>query len=155
MKLRDLVSGAPAVAMLGMCKNAGKTTALNRLIRESAEAGLRRLGLTSIGRDGEGRDLVTGTDKPPIWLYEGMLAATAEQLLPLCDVSREILASTGLYTSLGEVILFRAKSDGFVQLAGPAIVEQMDSTTIIFSNMKATVDRYRNMLLERKEATKE
>lgn len=36
---------------------------------------------------------------------------------------------------------------------GPAIVEQMDSTTIIFSNMKATVDRYGNMLLERKEET--
>ena len=132
MKLRDLVSGAPAVAMLGMCKNAGKTTALNRLIRESAEAGLRTLGLTSIGRDGEGRDLVTGTDKPPIWLYEGMLAATAEQLLPLCDVSREILASTGLYTSLGEVILFRAKSDGFVQLAGPAIVEQLGPLRKLF-----------------------
>ena len=125
MKLWQLVSGAPAVAMLGMCKNAGKTTALNRLIRESAEAGPGTLGLTSVGRDGEGRDLVTGTDKPPIWLYEGMLAATAEQLLPLCDVSREILASTGLFTSLGEVILFRAKSDGFVQLAGPAIVEQL------------------------------
>ena len=37
---------------------------------------------------------------------------------------------------------------------GPAIVEQMDSTTVIFSDMKATVDRYRNMLLERKEADK-
>ncbi|MBO4873354.1 MAG: hypothetical protein J5496_08065 [Lachnospiraceae bacterium] len=125
MKLWDLVSGAPAVAMLGMCKNAGKTTAFNSLIREQAARGSGTLGMTSIGRDGEGRDLVTGTDKPPIWLYEGMLAATAEQLLPLCDVSREILASTGLYTSLGEVILFRAKSDGFVQLAGPAIVEQL------------------------------
>ena len=132
MTLKGLVSGAPAVAMLGMCKNAGKTTALNRLIRESAAAGAGTLGLTSIGRDGEGRDLVTGTDKPPIWLYEGMLAATAEQLLPLCDVSREILASTGLFTSLGEVILFRAKSDGFVQLAGPAIVEQLGPLRKLF-----------------------
>lgn len=35
-------------------------------------------------------------------------------------------------------------------IQGPAIVEQMDSTTIIFSHMKATVDRYRNLLLERK-----
>ena len=39
-------------------------------------------------------------------------------------------------------------------IQGPAIVEQMDSTTIIFSDMKATVDRYHNMLLERKEAPK-
>ena len=123
MALLELIHNAPSVAMLGMCKNAGKTTAFNRLIREMEQSGRRGVALTSIGRDGEGLDLVTGTKKPPICLYEGMLAATAEQLLPLCDVSREILATTGLFTSLGEVVIFRAKSDGYVQLAGPAIVE--------------------------------
>ncbi|MBE7002661.1 MAG: hypothetical protein E7425_00035 [Ruminococcaceae bacterium] len=125
MSLLELISPAPVTVMLGMCKNAGKTTALCRLIREYAERGGAPIALTSIGRDGESRDLVTGTDKPPIYLYEGMLAATAEQLLPLCDVSREILAATGLFTSLGEVVIFRAKSDGFVQLAGPGIVGQL------------------------------
>ncbi|MBQ4425297.1 MAG: hypothetical protein II882_06140 [Lachnospiraceae bacterium] len=125
MEFLDLISGAPVAVMLGMCKNAGKTTALCRLIREYAAKGGPPLALTSIGRDGETRDLVTGTDKPPIFLYEGMLAATASELLPLCDVSREILAATGLYTSLGEVILFRARSDGYVQLAGPGIVEHL------------------------------
>lgn len=124
MRLLELTAGAPAVAMLGMCKNAGKTTALCRLIREYAAAG-RTIGLTSIGRDGESRDLVTGTDKPPIYLYEGMLTATAEQLLPFCDVSREIVDLPGIHTSLGRVVVFRAKSDGFAQLAGPAIVEQL------------------------------
>ncbi|MBO4914741.1 MAG: hypothetical protein J5449_05985, partial [Oscillospiraceae bacterium] len=124
MDLLELVRPAPVTVMLGMCKNAGKTTALCRLIREYAERG-EPCALTSIGRDGESRDLVTGTDKPPIYMYEGMLAATAEQLLPLCDVSREVLATTGLYTSLGEVVIFRARSDGFVQLAGPGIVEQL------------------------------
>ena len=34
---------------------------------------------------------------------------------------------------------------------GPAIVEQMDSTTIILSNQKATVDRYLNMMITRKD----
>ncbi len=125
MTLLELIAPAPVTVMLGMCKNAGKTTALCRLIREYAASGGPPCALTSIGRDGESRDLVTGTDKPPIYLYEGMLAATAEQLLPLCDVSREILATTGLYTSLGEVVIFRAKSDGYVQLAGPAIVEHL------------------------------
>ena len=110
--------------MLGMCKNAGKTTAMNRLIRELAEAG-KAPAITSIGRDGEMQDLVTGTEKPPIYMRAGMLAATAARLLPLCDVSREILSATGLYTSLGEVIIFRARSDGFVQLAGPGIVDHM------------------------------
>jgi N-methylhydantoinase A len=33
---------------------------------------------------------------------------------------------------------------------GPAIIEQMDSTTIVLPNHKATVDRYLNMMIERK-----
>jgi N-methylhydantoinase A len=33
---------------------------------------------------------------------------------------------------------------------GPAIVEQMDSTTIVLSNQKATVDEFLNMMIERK-----
>ena len=43
---------------------AGKTTALCRLIQEYAEAGDTSLALTSIGRDGESRDLVTGKVTP-------------------------------------------------------------------------------------------
>ena len=35
-------------------------------------------------------------------------------------------------------------------IEGPAIVEQMDSTTIILSNQKATVDQFLNMMIERK-----
>ena len=124
MTLTELLGGARVVVLLGLCKNAGKTTALHRLIREHAAAGIP-IGLTSVGRDGERRDLVTGTDKPPVFLYDGMLAATAEGLLPFCDVSREILELTGIHTSLGRVALFRARSDGFVQLAGPSIVEQL------------------------------
>ena len=126
-RLSSLIGDAKTVVMLGMCKNAGKTTALCRLIRELSEEGGAPAALTSIGRDGESRDLVTGTEKPPIYMYEGMLAATAKELLPLADVSREILAGTGLYTSLGEVMIFRARSDGFVQLAGPAIVGHLET----------------------------
>ena len=32
---------------------------------------------------------------------------------------------------------------------GPAIVEQMDSTTVILGSQKATVDKYLNMMIER------
>ena len=126
MQLTDLIGNMPTVVLLGMCKNAGKTTALNRIIRESAAAEAGVIALTSIGRDGESLDLVTGTEKPPIYVYAGMLCATAEGLLPLCDVSRELLALTDLHTPLGRIVIFRARSDGLVQLAGPSIVEQLD-----------------------------
>ena len=125
IKFCKLLGDAQTVVMLGMCKNAGKTTALCRLIAELNETDRAPLAITSIGRDGESTDLVTGTEKPPIYMFEGMLAATAKELLALSDVSREILMTTGLHTSLGEVVIFRARSDGFVQLAGPGIVDHM------------------------------
>lgn len=113
------------VSVIGMCKNAGKTTALNQIIREATREGLT-LGLTSIGRDGEDKDLVTGTKKPGIYIPEGTLVATASQLaLGHTDVTREFLDTTGIFTPMGEVVIFRARSDGNVQLAGPSMTSQL------------------------------
>ncbi len=126
--LFDLVAPYTTVCLAGMCKNAGKTTALNALI-DGARARGTALALTSIGRDGEREDLVTGTGKPPIYVTRGTLAATARGLLPKCDVTAEILALTGVYTPLGEVVILRALSNGFVELAGPSMTEQIVSLT--------------------------
>ena len=114
-----------SVSLIGMCKNAGKTTVLNQIIREATQAGTV-LGLTSIGRDGEDKDLVTGTKKPGIYVPEGTLFATADQLALLhCDVTMEILDTTGMFTPMGQVVVLRAKSDGNVQLAGPSMTSQL------------------------------
>lgn len=122
--LFDLIAPYTTVCLAGMCKNAGKTTALNALIRGARVRGVP-LALTSIGRDGEREDLVTGTHKPPIYATRGTLVATSRGLLPKCDVTGEILDMTGLHTPLGEVVILRALSDGFVELAGPSMVEQI------------------------------
>ena len=113
-----------ALSIVGMCKNAGKTTVLNRLIALSREDS-HALALTSVGRDGEDTDVVTGTEKPGIWVHAGTLVATAADMLRLCDITREILYTTGMYTPLGEVVVVRALSDGFVQLAGPSMNDQL------------------------------
>lgn len=117
--LYQLIKPYASVSIIGMCKNAGKTTAFNAIIRACLKRG-EILGLTSAGRDGERNDLVTNTEKPGIFVYEGVLAATAEQTLYLSAVSREIVGTTGIPTPMGEIILIRAKSDGFIQLAGPS-----------------------------------
>ena len=117
--IRELIAPYASVSIIGMCKNAGKTTVLNRIIREMADSGCT-LGLTSIGRDGESKDLVTGTQKPGIYVREGTLVATASELiLRHCDVTREMLAATGISTPMGDVVILRARSDGNIQLAGP------------------------------------
>ncbi len=58
--LYDLSSKYKTISIVGMAKNAGKTTALNYLIEEAMDEGVL-LGVTSTGRDGETQDLVTGT----------------------------------------------------------------------------------------------
>ena len=63
------------MSIVGMCKNAGKTTVLNWFLSHSPEDHV--LGLTSIGRDGESTDVVTGTEKPSIFVPAGTLIATA------------------------------------------------------------------------------
>jgi len=116
------------LSVIGLVKNAGKTTALNALLDEIYAAGLlNRPAVTSIGRDGESTDIVTGTEKPAIRIRENTLIATAAELLRLGDFTREILASTGFRTPMGEVYLVKARSGGTVQLGGPSMTEQLKS----------------------------
>lgn len=139
MTTAELVSRLQQVqsmSIVGMCKNAGKTTMLNWLL---AHTGLRQiLGLTSIGRDGESTDVVTGTEKPSIFVPAGTLIATAKDMLRLGDVTKEILITTGIPTPLGEVVVMRARSDGYVQLAGPSITAQLREVSRMFFELGAT-----------------
>lgn len=122
--LYELVAPYTSVSLIGMCKNAGKTTTLNKLIAELKQNGIS-FGATSVGRDGESTDLVTNTVKPGIFVYKGTIVATAADLLKYCDTTKEILYSTGIYTPMGEIIVFRALTDGFVQIAGPSMTTQL------------------------------
>ena len=106
------------VSIVGLAKNAGKTVALNYLIEEAESAGVN-IGITSTGRDGENKDLVTETHKPSIYVAEGMYVATAKEMLMLSRAKVEILETTGIYTPLGEVIIVRVRQSGNMQIAGP------------------------------------
>ena len=125
-----------SMSIVGMCKNAGKTTMLNWLLSHTGRQQI--LGLTSIGRDGESTDVVTGTEKPSIFVPAGTLIATAKDMIRLGDVTKEILVTTGIPTPLGEVIILRARSDGYVQLAGPSITTQLREVSRIFFELGAT-----------------
>lgn len=122
--LDDALAAHTSLAILGMGKNAGKTTVLNFLLSRLAK-GPKTVAVTSIGRDGESVDVVTGTSKPGIWVKRGSLIVTATGLLNACDITREIVDATGIHTPLGEVVVMRALSDGNVQLAGPSVSGQL------------------------------
>lgn len=122
--LAELIEGYSCVAIIGMEKNAGKTTVLNHLLSTRPPV---VQAITSIGYDGEDTDQVTATDKPSIYVGCGTMVATASSLLGQCDFTRELLRFTGFHTPMGEVVITRARSDGFAQIAGPSTTVQMSS----------------------------
>ena len=139
LNLARLLSPYRTISIIGMAKNSGKTTTLNYLINVFHQE-KKSLTLTSIGRDGELVDVVTKTEKPPIFAFKGTVIATAERLLPLCDITKEILQVTDINTSMGRVVLARALSDGFVQLGGPSITTQISGLLKDLPGDKIIVD---------------
>lgn len=126
------------IGIAGTAKNTGKTTALNALLREAHTRGVR-VGVTSIGYDGESIDNVTGLPKPRIVLEPGTIATTSESCLPAEGWT--LIERTGFTTALGEVVLVRITSTMSLVLAGPnkrsdllAVLERMTamSPSVIF-----------------------
>ena len=70
------------------------------------------------------------------------------------DASAAIIGSRRVYEGNGQFAQYtlydREKLHNGNVIQGPAIIEQMDSTTIVLSNQKATVDPYLNMMICRK-----
>lgn len=106
-----------SIAVIGLSKNAGKTTVFNALIRDLPEA-VSPLGLLSMGVDGEPRDAWSGREKPLIRVRENMLVATSADWLNRQPGNWEVIRACGISSVLGAVYIARAKREGTVQLAG-------------------------------------
>ncbi len=123
MNLIDLIyPQSKIISIVGTAKNVGKTVTLNEIIAQSDEKGIV-LGLISTGRDGERRDVLTSTEKPPIYVKRGTIITTVESVVSAGDkldhAGIEILSVTDYTTPMGRVILGRAVSDGYVEISGP------------------------------------
>ena len=116
--LYDLSTKYKTLSIVGMAKNAGKTTALNYLIEEADDEGLK-IGVTSTGRDGETTDVVTGTDKPRVFLYEDTIVSVPSQLYDSAEAGLEIVTMTKYSTAIGALMLCNVRESGYVQIAGP------------------------------------
>lgn len=106
------------VSIVGTCKNAGKTVTLNEIINQAHEKGIR-LGLISTGRDGERKDVLTNTEKPPIFVRRGTILTTAESAIKGEHAGLEIFRVTDYNTPLGRVVIGRAAEDGYAEISGP------------------------------------
>jgi hypothetical protein len=120
MLLSDLTAPAPRLALVGLAKNTGKTETLATLLRELGERG-RGVGVTSVGRDGEERDVIDiRIEKPRVELCPGSLVATTDALLRAGAIPYELLLETGIRTPLGRVLIARLLAHGTIEVAGPS-----------------------------------
>lgn len=121
--LSSVLTDYKRIAIVGICKNAGKTTVLNYLVDSfNAEC---KLGITSIGYDGEDKDAVTGLKKPKVFVQKGMMVATAYECIERAEADYEVLEDTKIRTVLGNVMLISIKGSGYIEISGPSIGSQM------------------------------
>ena len=117
-------SGATTIAVIGLVKNAGKTTVVNALMDNVP----LRFGLTSLGLDGERTDHLTGLDKPRIVPPRGTLIATTVGSLDRSHYTMEQLERLPFHTSLGNVVIGRAVGDRAVEISGPTTLAEVAAT---------------------------
>ncbi|MFZ7103507.1 MAG: hypothetical protein ACOWWO_12765 [Peptococcaceae bacterium] len=106
------------IGIAGTAKNTGKTTTTTALMEQIKNNNLK-LGLTSIGYDGEDLDNVTGLPKPKIEVWPGVLVAVAERCLDVSSALIDVLEVTNLRTPLGKIILGKVIQSGRLVIAGP------------------------------------
>jgi hypothetical protein len=119
-QLAELTASARRLALVGLAKNTGKTETLTALLRE-LQTRSRRVGVTSVGRDGEERDVIDiRIEKPRVELCAGSLVATTDALLRAGAIPHEIVQETGVRTPLGRVLIARLLTRGTIEVAGPS-----------------------------------
>jgi len=109
--------GFVRVAVLGASKNAGKTTALNALAAAASARG-ERVGLCSVGLDGEAFDAWLDTPKPRVRVEKGSLVLTDSHSAQAAGNLLRVLGPAGFSSALGPSVLCEARGPGGVQLCG-------------------------------------
>ena len=102
----------------GTAKNTGKTTTTKIIMDYGYDNGFK-LGITSIGYDGEEWDNVTGLAKPRIEVKKGMVVAVSERCIMNSTAKIESKRTTNIKTPLGNVIVGIVTEDGLLVVAGP------------------------------------
>ena len=121
MHLIDGLLEVRSCSLVGLEKNTGKTVTLNYLLRHLPSH--VRVGVTSIGLDGETRDQVVGTEKPEIVLRSGSLFGTTEKHYRQRKMVSELLDVSDIPTALGRLVTARVVVTGKVIIAGPGSTE--------------------------------
>lgn len=131
-KLIDGVIKSGIVSIVGLSKNSGKTSVLNYILYKLSENGLTA-GVMTTGRDGERIDIVFETDKPEVNLPPGSVFSTFNAEASLQSPFVEVLESTDLQTSFGNVVVLKNREPISTQIIGPPSVS---AQTVLIEKFK-------------------
>lgn len=131
--LAQIVSAAniSRLSLIGLSKNAGKTTTTNYLLEALLRQNLYRaedVAITSLGLDGEALDALTGLPKPRYVPQAGILVATIENFILQAEregAQFEHLLRLPGRTVLGPVMLARVLHPGRIVIAGPTLLREL------------------------------
>ncbi|MEJ5273714.1 MAG: hypothetical protein WH035_06255, partial [Spirochaetota bacterium] len=130
------IEESKSYAIIGNSKNAGKTTVLNKLIKDISDE-KKRSAVSSIGWDGEIVDRVYKTEKPAIIIPKKSFVATCKELLPINSSLFKIHEDTCIETILGSIYIVEALHDMKVEVVGP---RDLRSTKNLIDNLKKYAD---------------
>ncbi len=133
--MKNLIDNVDTLGIFGLSKNSGKTTTLNAIISMYSNL---KLGITSIGLDGEALDQVNFLPKPKIYVKRGMVVATACGCLEASLVKYQVLAKTKMMTPIGHIEIVEILSDGHMVIAGPTTNSELNQ---VIKTMKIHVDK--------------
>lgn len=139
--VEKLISSAEklkTLAIIGLEKNTGKTETLNFVVRHLKNR--KKISITSIGTDGEEKDLVYGTLKPSVYVEPGFVYTTTEHFFRKKKVLSEILHVSLQSTATGRLVIARALESGKVIISGPPSVEWM-------KDVVAFMHKYSNIVI--------
>lgn len=133
--MKKIIDQIDILGIIGLSKNSGKTTTLNAILKLYQDI---KIGLTSIGLDGEDLDQVNFLPKPKILVSQGMVVATAANCLKATKATYKILEHTKMPSALGHILIVEIITDGYMVIAGPTTNKELNQ---VIKLMKKYVDK--------------
>ncbi|MDY0151953.1 MAG: hypothetical protein RBS43_06730 [Candidatus Cloacimonas sp.] len=108
------------LAIVGICKNAGKTTLLNAIMQQFSY----KWGVMSTGHDGEAKDLLYKTPKPRVELAAGSIFCADAQCIDAHGTGLTILSKTTWLSGGKPLWIARAEQPLHTEIGGPQNVAE-------------------------------
>jgi hypothetical protein len=124
--LKEYFQNKEVISVLGLSKNAGKTTFLNWFLEN---IGSESVGIFSTGRDGEEYDLVGGHEKPKVLIPTGSFYVTFAEEAQRQSPFVNIIAKTKFKAGGKELWILKALADLEAEIVGPASVGEQEQLT--------------------------